>query len=66
MINYVELMKHTALLKAAKKFVDNDADDCVETFKLELQEAIDKAEKDMQDYDDWVSMKEQEAINNVD
>ena len=33
---------------------------------MELQEAIDKAEKDMQDYDDWVSMKEQEAINNVD
>ena len=66
MIDYVELMKNTALLKAAKKFVDNDADDCIETFKRELQEAIDKNEKDMQDYDDWVSMKEEEAKHDVD
>ena len=66
MIDYVELMKNTALLKAAYKFIDSDADDCVETFKQELQEQIDKNVKDMQDYDNWVSMKEEEAINNVD
>ena len=66
MIDYIEMMKNTALLKAAKRFIDSDADDCVETFKKDLQEQIDKYEKDMQDYDDWITMKEQEAMNNVD
>ena len=66
MIDYIELMKNTALLKVAKKYIDNDADDCVVTFKKELQEQIDKNEKDMEDFDKWISMKEEEAKNNVD
>ena len=66
MIDYIELMKNTALLKVAKKYIDNDADDCVETFIEELQEQIDKNEKDMADFDKWVSIKEEEAMNNVD
>ena len=66
MIDYIELMKNTALLKVAKKYIDIDADDCVVTFKKELQEQIDKNEKDMEDFDKWVTMKEEEAKNNVD
>ena len=66
MIDYIELMKNTALLKVAKKYIDSDSDDCVETFKQELQEQIDKNEKDMEDFDKWVSIKEEEAMNNVD
>lgn len=65
-MNYNELVKNTALLKAAYKFIDNDADDCIDTFKAELKEAIEDNEKEMQDYDDWVTVKEEEAKNNVD
>ena len=64
-MNYNELVKNIALLKAAYKFIDNDADDCIETFKKELKEAIDDNEKEMQDYDDWVTMKEEEAKHDV-
>jgi prefoldin subunit 5 len=65
MIDYIELMKNTALLKVAMQYITNESDE-ISSFKRELQEQIDKNEKDMEDFDKWVTMKEQEAINNVD
>ena len=70
MIDYVELMNNTALLKSAKQlfeiyFIADDYDE-IAVFKAELQEQIDKNEKDMEDFDKWLTMKEEEAINNVD
>ena len=65
-MNYNELVKSTALLKAAYKFIDNDADDCIDTFKAELKEAIEDNEKEMQDFDDWVDQKAEEAKYDVD
>ena len=65
MIDYIELMKNTALLKVAMQYITNESDE-ISSFKRELQEQIDKIEKDMEDFDKWVTMKEQEAINNVD
>ena len=65
MIDYIELMKNTALLKVAKQYLPNTSDEII-VFKAELQEQIDKNEKDMADFDKWVSIKEEEAINNVD
>ena len=66
MLDYIELMKNTALLKVALSYINNDADDCIETFKQELQEQIDKNEKEMEDFDKWLTIKEQEAEHNVD
>ena len=70
MIDYVELMNNTALLKSAKQLFEiyffDDKFDEIGIFKKELQEQIDKNEQDMEDFDKWVSMKEEEAINNVD
>ena len=65
-MNYNELVKSTALLKAAYKFIDNDADDCIETFKAELKEAIKEHEKEMESYDDWIDQKAEEAKYDVD
>ena len=70
MIDYVELMNNTALLKSAKQlfeiyFIADEYDE-IAVFKAELQEQIDKNEKDMADFDKWLTIKEQEAINNVD
>tara|TARA_Y100001963_G_scaffold72536_1_gene100906 strand:- start:898 stop:1095 length:198 start_codon:yes stop_codon:yes gene_type:complete len=65
MIDYIELMKNTALLKVAMQYITSESDE-ITSFKKELQEQIDKNEKDMEDFDKWVTMKEQEAINNVD
>ena len=70
MIDYVELMNNTALLKSAKQlfeiyFIADEYDE-IAVFKAELQEQIDKNEKDMEDFDKWLTMKEEEAINNVD
>ena len=65
MIDYIELMKNTALLKVAMQYITSESDE-ITSFKRELQEQIDKNEKDMEDFDKWVTMKEQEAINNVD
>ena len=65
MIDYIELMKNTALLKVAKQYLPNTSDEII-VFKAELQEQIDKNEKDMEDFDKWITLKEQEAINNVD
>ena len=65
MIDYVELMNNTALLKSAKQlfeiyFIADDYDE-IAVFKAELQEQIDKNEKDMEDFDKWLTMKEEEA-----
>ena len=65
MIDYIELMKNTALLKVAKQYIPDTSDE-IAVFKAELQEQIDKNEKDMADFDKWLTIKEQEAINNVD
>lgn len=70
MIDYVELMNNTALLKSAKQlfeiyFIADEYDE-IAVFKAELQEQIDKNEKDMEDFDKWISMKEEEAKHNVD
>jgi len=65
MIDYVELMNNTALLKSAKQlfeiyFIADDYDE-IAVFKAELQEQIDKNEKDMEDFDKWLTMKEEES-----
>ena len=65
MIDYIELMKNTALLKVAKQYLPNTSDEII-VFKAELQEQIDKNEKDMEDFDKWLTMKEEEAKHNVD
>ena len=70
MIDYVELMNNTALLKSAKQlfeiyFIADDYDE-IAVFKAELQEQINKNEKEMEDFDKWLTIKEEEAINNVD
>ena len=65
MIDYIQLMKNTALLKVAKQYLPNTSDEII-VFKAELQEQIDKNEKEMEDFDKWLTMKEEEAINNVD
>ena len=69
MIDYVELMNNTALLKTAKQlfeiyFIADDYDE-IAVFKAELQEQIDTNEKEMGDYDKWISIKEEEAKHNV-
>ena len=69
MIDYVELMNNTALLKSAKQlfeiyFIADDYDE-IAVFKAELQEQINKNEKEMEDFDKWISMKEEEADNGV-
>ena len=70
MIDYVELMNNTALLKSAKKLFEiyffDDKFDEIGVFKKELQEQIDKNEKEMEDFDKWLTIKEQEAEHNVD
>ena len=55
MVDYGELMNNTKLLKTAKAlfeiyFFHNESDQIGE-FKAELQEQIDKNEKEMEDYD---------------
>ena len=70
MIDYVELMNNTALLKSAKQlfeiyFIADEYDE-IAVFKAELQEQIDKNEKDMEDFDKGISMKEEEAKHDVD
>ena len=37
-----------------------------DTFKAELKEAIEDHEKEMQDYDDWIDQKAEEAKHDVD
>ena len=70
MIDYVELMNNTALLKSAKQLFEiyffDDKFDEIGVFKAELQEQIDKNEKDMEDFDKWLSIKEEETKHNVD
>jgi len=65
-MNYNQLANSTALLKAAYKFIDSDADDCLETFKKELKEQIEENEDTMNKFDKWIDQKEEEADNNVD
>ena len=70
MIDYVELMNNTALLKSAKQlfeiyFIADDYDE-IAVFKAELQEQINKNEKEIEDFDKLLTIKEEEAINNVD
>ena len=60
MIDYIELMKNTALLKVAMQYITNESDE-ISSFKKELQEQIDKNEKDMEDFDNWISIKEEES-----
>ena len=64
-MDYIDLVKNVALLKTALHFIDNDEDE-VKTFKSEVGEVIKDYEKQMDDYDRWLSMKEEEARNNVD
>ena len=60
MIDYIELMKNTALLKVAMQYITSESDE-ITSFKKELQEQIDKNEKDMEDFDNWISIKEEES-----
>ena len=65
-MSYTELADSTAMLKAALKFVNHDADDDIETFKKELEQQIEENENEMDAYDKWLDQKEMEAMNNVD
>ena len=70
MIDYVELMNNTALLKSAKQlfeiyFIADEYDE-IAVFKAELKEQIDKNEKEMENFDKWIDQKAEEAKHNVD